>query len=476
MGFNWGSFFSTAVDELGTAAKTKDSEVKAEAKATAEAFAEKQSEYEDEVTKNRRLLTTEVGNISDLVGQDVGKIRTIMRTYGNTDVLTKLQSDYVKYQTDAMRINKSTDPSLIKFKSLKEYINGRLTSSGTALKSKAAVESEIIESEVNEGTSTNQTDDMQEAQKEAKKQGVDLTTYLQNQAMKMSDRPSFNIDAKAARLVEESKMGIFGKTLTLKQAKEKILAMQGMEGAGIGSEAKDLGETGFALAREGGVGGDVITKLNTQFKTDRENAGDEFSAGDKEAIRNNIVKGLDSKFRTETNKLGEFTQVTTEPAYKAAITLINNRLSDKVDGKFTLDRKSRKIYESIKRDYERQLGILTGKDGDGETDDSKKKTTADAIIEVRKNPKLLEQFIKKFPKYKLPPDLQKQADELKEKNINKNKADEKRVINLEGNAPSRNNIVKGFGLNVTDDERQKLKEWDALYGQDFNPNGTPKAK
>ena len=104
------------------------------------------------------------------------------------------------------------------------------------------------------------------------------------------------------------------------------------------------------------------------------------------------------------------------------------------------------------------------------------KTTADAIIEVRNNPKLLEQFIKKFPNYKLPPDLQKQADELKEKNINKNKADEKRVINLEGNAPSRNNIVKGFGLNVTDDERQKLKEWDALYGKDFNPNGTPKAK
>ena len=57
---------------------------------------------------------------------------------------------------------------------------------------------------------------------EAKKQGVDLTSYSQNQAMKMSDRPSFNIDAKAARLVEESKMGIFGKTLTLKQAKDQL--------------------------------------------------------------------------------------------------------------------------------------------------------------------------------------------------------------------------------------------------------------
>jgi hypothetical protein len=50
----------------------------------------------------------------------------------------------------------------------------------------------------------------------------------------------------------------------------------------------------------------------------------------------------------------------------------------------------------------------------------------------------------------------------------------KRILDKKGNAPSRNNIVKGFGFVTTDEEQKKLDEWDSLYGKDFNPNGTPK--
>ena len=51
-----------------------------------------------------------------------------------------------------------------------------------------------------------------------------------------------------------------------------------------------------------------------------------------------------------------------------------------------------------------------------------------------------------------------------------------RKLDAKGNAPSRNDIVKGLGLMITDEEKRKLKEWDDLYGEDFNPNGTPKIK
>ena len=81
MGFNWGSFFASGVEELGEVAKAKDVSVAAEAKAQAEEFAEKQDVYEDEITKNKRLLRQEADAIRGLGIKDVGKIRTVLNKY-----------------------------------------------------------------------------------------------------------------------------------------------------------------------------------------------------------------------------------------------------------------------------------------------------------------------------------------------------------------------------------------------------------
>ena len=59
MAFDWGSFFSSGVEELGAVAKAKDTTVAAEAKANAEEFAGKTKAYEDEITKNKRMLRQE---------------------------------------------------------------------------------------------------------------------------------------------------------------------------------------------------------------------------------------------------------------------------------------------------------------------------------------------------------------------------------------------------------------------------------
>ena len=83
MGFDWGSFFASGTRELGAVAQAKDVSVAAEAKAQAEEFVEKQEAYEDEVTKNKRMLREEADAIRGLGIKDVGKIRTVMNTYGN---------------------------------------------------------------------------------------------------------------------------------------------------------------------------------------------------------------------------------------------------------------------------------------------------------------------------------------------------------------------------------------------------------
>ena len=457
MAFNLGAFFSSGVKEIGEGFKAKDASVKAEAKASAEAFTKAQESYENEVTGNRNILKKNAKSLQALGINDVGKIRTIISAYGGTDTLAELQKDFTSYQSDALLGENNGQ-----FKTLKEYVNGKISGTGNTF-----VSDEAAEQAQDEAAIAGDELDIQQAEKKAKAIGVSLEEYLNNQARKMSDRPAFSAKAKAARLVEESSMGLFGKTLTMEEAMQKVTG-----GQTIGDEAKELGDTGFALAREGGIGPEQLIKMDATFQAERERKGEEFSAGEKEAVRKNIVNGLDSKFQAKTNKVGEFTQIKTEPAYRAAIKVIDRELQDQVNGKFTLDQKSRKIYHSIKRDYERQIGVLTGKDGSEQTDGSKKKTTADAIIEVRKNPKLLEQFVKKFPNYKLPPDLQKEADKLKGKNINEDKNNKEQVIDSEGNAPSK----PPSSFLTKPKEKAAREEWDKLYGNDFYPNGKPKPK
>ena len=70
--------------------------------------------------------------------------------------------------------------------------------------------------------------------------------------------------------------------------------------------------------------------------------------------------------------------------------------------------------------------------------------------------------------------IQKKKDSSIDNLYGENKGSPKRILDSNGNAPDRGDIVKGFGLIITDEEKQKQKAWDDLYGKDFNPNGTPK--
>jgi len=318
MGFNWGSFFSAGVEELGAVAQAKDASVAAEAKAQAEEFAEKQEAYEDEMTKNKRLLRQEVDSIRGLGIKDVGKIRTVMKTYGNVNVIKGIEEDFAKYQQATIEgINDG------KFKTMADYIKGRITGTGTAMLSDVAAEQAE-----DEATIAGDELDIQKASQRAKAQGITLEQYLQNQAIKMSDRPAFNLNARAARLVEESKMGIFGKTLTLEEAKKKILAGKTMEGAGLGAEAKDLGETGYALEREGGLSTQQRLQTMALVKKAKESRPDYVKEDEIEDLKTDIYKGLGDNIKVTINPTtGDRTYTTIAGKTKQAlIEEINKRL------------------------------------------------------------------------------------------------------------------------------------------------------
>ena len=342
MGFNWGSFFSAGVEELGAVAQAKDASVAAEAKAQAEEFAEKQEAYEDEVTKNKRLLREEADSIRGLGITDVGKIRTVMKTYGNADVMNKINKDFTDYQAKNMVENKEP-----KFKTLEEYIKGRITGSGQTLLSDEAAEQAEDEAAI-----VGDELDIQKASQRAKAQGITLEQYLQNQAIKMSDRPAFNLNARAARLVEESKMGIFGKTLTLEEAKKKILAGKTMEGAGLGAEAKDLGETGFALAREGGLSAEQQIKL----KALQEKYDPKIDPSAMITFENKLVNQLDEKFKVSTideSGIKKITIASTPEAKKEMLKVINSEIaSERFKG---YSKEGQKMLIALKEKYERPV-------------------------------------------------------------------------------------------------------------------------
>jgi len=255
MALDLSSFFSAGVEEFGEVAQAKDVAVSAEAKASAEEFVEKNEKYENEVETNRNKLKQSAKAITSNLGiNDVGKIRTIISAYGNEDTIKELQKDFATYQMKT--IAKENDG---KFKTLSEYVKGKISGSGnTFLSDEAAEQAEdevaLIGDEL----------DIQKAEKRAKAQGVTLEEYLNNEARAMSNRPAFNTEARAARLVEESKMGIFGKTLTMEEARQQVTG-----GRSMGEKAKDLGDTGYAIEREGGLSPEQKIKLKAlQDKVD----------------------------------------------------------------------------------------------------------------------------------------------------------------------------------------------------------------
>ena len=331
MAYDWGSFFSSGVEELGAVAKAKDTTVAAEAKANAEEFAGKTEAYEDEITKNKRMLRQETDAIRGLGIKDVGKIRTIMKTYGNADVVKQIGEDFKNYQSRALI--KGEKPQ---YTTLADYIKGRISGAGTTMLSDEAAEQASDEAAV-----AGDELDIQQAERKAKAQGVSLAEYLENQARRMSDRPAFNIDARAARLVEESKMGLFGKTLTMDEAKQQILA-----GKSMGAEARDLGETGFALQREGGLSAEEIIKL----KALQEKADPKINQGTLLTREKAILKGIDGGKYVVSNDGGVTTNIIRTPESKQAMLAELNRIIAKEYK--DLDKDSQKIIMALKEKYE----------------------------------------------------------------------------------------------------------------------------
>ena len=437
---NWGEIFargiSTGVKEFSNVAKAKDASVKAEAKASAEAFAEANDNYKTEVENNKKALAKEVDSISDLVGGDINKIRTVMKTYGNAEVISQLQKDFEKYQADAFYKEARTGEQ-VKFKTLKDYINGKLTQTGTAL-----VSDEAAEQAADEAAVVGDELDIQKAEQKAKGMGITLEQYLNTQARKLSSKPAFSVEGKAARLVEESKMGLFGKTLTMEEARQMVTSGQKLGG----EEAEDLGDTGYALAREGGLGAAEKAKILSEVRQMREETGDIISEAAKIKFRNDIGKTLSAnKLAVSTDSVGGFDILETKPALNAAIKEVEQRLQDS-----KLAIKDRSAYESLKEEFERKLSQL-GK---------KKKTLQDAIEEVRKKPKLIKDFIKQFGKEKLPPELQKL--------IPKEDKEKKEVTQIK---------AVSYSVDPRPTDPIKAAEWDKKYGKTHYPkNGNPKTQ
>tara|TARA_R110000851_G_scaffold93062_2_gene202898 strand:- start:129 stop:1307 length:1179 start_codon:yes stop_codon:yes gene_type:complete len=389
MAFDWGSFFSSGVEELGAVAKAKDTTVAAEAKANAEEFAGKTEAYEDEITKNKRMLRQETDSIRGLGIKDVGKIRTIMKTYGNADVVKQIGDDFKIYQKKALIDGKKPE-----FTTLAEYVKSRISGAGTTMLSDEAAEQASDEAAV-----AGDELDIQKAEKKAKDMGVSLADYLENQAKRMSDRPAFNINARAARLVEESKMGLFGKTITLDEAKKQILAGKTMEGAGIGGEVKDLGDTGFALQREGGLSAEERIKLEALAKRGKQESGDLVTGDEILKLRKSILsqgvlpKGTfildDNNNYTENNK--------TKPAM---ISYIKNTINQ-------MEKAEVKDEAGIKK-RQRLLAQLESEMSGGEKKDKPKpKPPASAISYLRNNPNKIDEFIKRYGENAVPPDMRK---------------------------------------------------------------------
>ena len=382
MAIDWSSFFASGVEELGAVAKAKDTTVRAEAKAQAEEFNATKEAYEDEITKNKNNLRKETDALRALGIQDVGKIRTVMSTYGNVDVMEKLEKDFQKYQSDNFLRGKKGE-----FKNLSEYVKGRISGAGAAMLSDEAAEQASDEAAIIGGEL-----DIQKAEEKAKSQGITLTEYLDNQAKKMTDRPAFDVDARAARLVEESKMGLFGKTITFEEAKQKIL-----QGKTMGEEAKDLPDTGFAMTREGGLSPEDKIRLRAL----RDKVDPKVNPSSLVTFENKLIGQLDDNFTVTKNVDGvdRLTIANTPEAKKEMLRVINDEINSERFKGYT--KEGQKMILALKEKYERPVAQ---KD---ETKPKKPKPSANAIRYLRNNPDKINDFIQKYGEDAVPPDMKK---------------------------------------------------------------------
>jgi len=374
---------------------------------------------------------------------EVGKIRTIISTYGAEDTMAELQKDFAKYQTAA-----AYDQNDGKFKTLSEYVKGRISGTSNTFLNDAEAEQATDEVAV-----IGDELDIQKAKKRAKAEGITIEQYLDNKSRSMTNRPAFDIDTRAAKLVRESKMGLFGGELTLEEAKSKIMGDRTM-----GEDAKDLGSTGYTMDRQSDLSAEDELRLQGFRRTEKERVT--ATVTDLDTLEKSIEKSIqntDGFTRTE-GKDGTVIYSKNDKTKQFVIA----KIKQKLDFANTQEPKDDKGIRTL-------TALLARVSGPKPEVKSISMDKAIGILKQNPTTQRIQQFISSYGKENLPAGL-----ENKKKDIIK--TDKTRQINPEGNAPSRNNIVKGFGLNVTDDEKQKLKEWDTLYGQDFNPNGTPKPK
>ena len=118
--FSLAHFFEGGLKKGAEVAEAKSAEVEAEATASANDLTDKTEAYETEKAKNKMTLRENADAVKSLIGNDAGKIRTVMKTYGNVNVLAELQKDFANYQAKNIAERKTGQ-----FKSLSEYVRYR---------------------------------------------------------------------------------------------------------------------------------------------------------------------------------------------------------------------------------------------------------------------------------------------------------------------------------------------------------------
>ena len=447
MAFNLGAFFSSGVKAVGEGFKAKDVAVTAEAKASAEEFTEAQESYENEVTGNRNILKKNAKSLQALGINDVGKIRTIISAYGGEDTVTQLQKDFTNYQAGTILKKNSGQ-----FKTLKDYVNGKISGTGNTF-----VSDEAAEQAQDEAAIAGDELDIQQAEKKAKAIGVSLEDYLNNQARAMSNRPAFSAKAKAARLVEESSMGLFGKTLTMEEAMQKITG-----GQTIGEEAKDLGDTGYTMDRESKLSAKDEIALMGLARDEEERVtvtNDELDSLETRIEKS--LQGTDGITRSESKDgIVSFSKNNKTKQFMIAA------IKDKLD---FANKQEPKDLKGI-RTLDALLRRVSGPQPEENQKDKKEfKNMEENKKRLIKNPneKRIQEYIKIYGENNLPESLKNFKDK---ESIVTNKKE--RVIDSEGNAPKR----PPSSFLTTPSEKKAREEWDKLYGNEFYPNGRPKPK
>ena len=448
MAINIGALFSYGLEATGEAFAERDASVKASAQASAEAFAKKREKYDDEITVNRNMLKKNAEAIRNSLGiNEVGKIRTIISTYGAEDTMGELQKDFTNYQKGT--ILKSNDG---KFKTLSDYVKGRISgTSNTFLNDaeaeQAADEAAVIGDEL----------DIQKATDRAKAEGVTLEQYLNNKARSMSNRPSFDIDTRAAQLVKESKLGLFGGELTLEEAKKRIVGDGGM-----GEGAKDLGSTGYTLDRQSGLSAEDELKLQGLRRT--EELRKTVTNTELDALEKSIEKSLVGTDGITISKSKDGLDIISKNSKTKQFMIA--KIKEKLDFANKQDNKDEKGIRTLKALLDR----VSGPQPEVKSGDKKQyKNMEENKKRLIKDPteKRIQEYIKIYGENNLPESLKNFKNK---ESIVTNKKE--RVIDSEGNAPKK----PPSSFLTKPKEKKDREEWDKLYGNDFYPNGRPKPK